>query len=83
MSKICAICGKGYMKGNQVPRGIGRRVTRRTIIKQEPNLRTKSFIIDGGKVTMKICTSCLKRIKFEERAAAVAQTEAVEATVKE
>lgn len=65
MAKICDICEKGYLKANQVPRGIGRRVTRRTTIKQNPNLRTKKFNIDGTAVTLKICASCLKRIKME------------------
>jgi ribosomal protein L28 len=69
MAKICQICGKGALKGKQVPRGIGRRVTRRTIIKQEPNLRVKKFVIDGTSVSLRICASCLKRIKFEERKA--------------
>jgi ribosomal protein L28 len=67
MAKICQICGKGSLKGNQVPRGVGRRVTRRTIIKQEVNLRAKKFVINGRGVSLRICTSCLKRIKFEER----------------
>ncbi len=66
MAKVCQICNKGYMKGNQVPRGIGRRVTRRTIIKQQPNLRVKRFIIDGTPLTLRICASCLKRLKFDE-----------------
>jgi len=66
MAKICQICGKGYLKGNQVPRGIGRRVTRRTVIRQEPNLRSKKVMIDGTALTIKICASCLKRMKYEE-----------------
>jgi ribosomal protein L28 len=65
MAKVCDICEKGYLKANQVPRGVGRRVTRRTTIKQNPNLRTKKFIIDGTAVTLRICASCLKRIKME------------------
>jgi ribosomal protein L28 len=70
MAKVCQICGKGYQKGNQVPRGIGRRVTRRSIIKQQPNLRTKKLTVDGRNVTLRICTSCLKRLKYNENQAA-------------
>lgn len=63
MSKICQICGKGYLKGNLVPRGIGKRVTRRTITKQQPNLRTRKLDFGGNKVTIQMCASCLKRLK--------------------
>ncbi|HLC93860.1 MAG TPA: 50S ribosomal protein L28 [Patescibacteria group bacterium] len=79
MSKICQICGKGYLKGNQVPRGIGRRVTRRTNIRQQPNLRSKKFLVDGTAITVKICASCLKRIKFESNQDSV-ETEPVVAS---
>lgn len=67
MSRICEICQKGYQKANLVPRGIGKRVTRRTIKTQRPNLRTKKLNLNGQKITVSICTSCLKRMKFEER----------------
>jgi ribosomal protein L28 len=53
------------MKGNQVPRGIGRRVTRRSIIKQMPNLRYKKIDIEGHMIRVRLCTSCLKRMNFE------------------
>jgi len=62
MSKICQICGKTYQKGNLVPRGIGRRVTRRTIKRSQPNLRIKRFDLNGKKVKFKLCASCLKKI---------------------
>jgi ribosomal protein L28 len=69
MSKICQVCGKGYQKGNLVPRGIGRRVTKRTIAHKQVNLRSKRFIIDGTSMKLILCASCLKRIKFEEKLA--------------
>lgn len=72
MSRICDVCGKGYLKGNQVPRGVGRRVTRRTTIHQGPNLRTKTLEINGSKTRVKLCTSCLKRIGFDHRQAQAA-----------
>jgi ribosomal protein L28 len=71
MSKICDVCGKTFQKGNLVPRGVGRRVTRRTITQKQPNLRIKRFIIDGNTVKVRLCASCLKRIKYEEKLAEV------------
>jgi ribosomal protein L28 len=66
MSKQCQICGKTYQKGNLVPRGIGNRVTRRTISRNSANLRTKRFTIDGRTVKLLLCSSCLKRIKKDQ-----------------
>ncbi len=68
MSRVCEFCEKSYIKGNLVPRGIGRRVTRRTSTRQQPNLRNKKLEINGQKVKVRICTSCLKRLKFESQA---------------
>ncbi len=65
MSRICDICEKGYLKGNLVPRGVGRRVTRRTLMRQQPNLRTKRLEINGVKVKVQLCASCLKKLKQE------------------
>jgi ribosomal protein L28 len=67
MSKICMSCEKGYLKANLVPRGIGRRVTKRTIIRRQPNLQSKRFVIGGRSLKLLLCTSCLKRIKYEDR----------------
>ncbi|MBI2414235.1 50S ribosomal protein L28 [candidate division WWE3 bacterium] len=68
MSRICELCSKTYQRGNLVPRGIGRRVTRRTLTRQQPNIRTVRFDVeDGNKITLKICTSCLKRLRKDER----------------
>ncbi len=64
MSRVCEVCGKGYLKGNLVPRGVGRRVTNRAIKKQQPNLRKKKIEIDGQTMRVSICTSCLKRMKY-------------------
>lgn len=73
MSKICDICQKGYQKGNLVPRGIGRRVTKRSITLRYPNLRSRRFELNGTSVKLHVCTSCLKRLKFEEQKVALAQ----------
>ncbi|MFC1621832.1 50S ribosomal protein L28 [Patescibacteria group bacterium] len=66
MARKCEICGKGYMKGNLVPRGIGRRVTNRAIRRQQPNLKTKRLEMGGKKVKVKLCTSCLKKLKSKK-----------------
>lgn len=69
MARVCELCGKGSIKGNLVPRGIGRRVTRRIIRRQHPNLRTVRMVVGGGnKVTLRICASCLKRMKKDKKA---------------
>ena len=67
MARTCELCEKTTLKGNLVPRGIGRRVTRRTIRHQRPNLRTVRIAPEegGNKVTLKICASCLKKLKRE------------------
>lgn len=67
MSRVCEFCNKGYMKGNLVPRGIGRRVTNRAIKRQQPNIRNKKMTINGRARTVSICASCLKRMKFDKR----------------
>ncbi len=66
MSRICQICGKGYLKGNLVPRGVGKRVTRRTIMHQLPNLRIKRLDFGGSKIKVQLCASCLKRLKKDQ-----------------
>ncbi len=79
MARVCDVCEKKYLKGNLVPRGVGRRVTNRAIKKQQPNLRKKKFTIEGRSISLNICASCLKRIGFDqnklkEAAAAQAST---------
>jgi len=81
MSRICEICQKGYLRGNLVPRGIGRRVTKRTLSARQPNLRSKRMEINGTSVRVTMCASCLKRMEFEQKKlAAVAKTATVSAS---
>lgn len=63
MSRICQICGKSSIKAKIVPRGIGNRVTKRSTIRRMVNLRTKRFEINGVKVKLILCSSCLKKMK--------------------
>ena len=67
MPKQCEICGKTYQKANLVPRGIGNRVTKRTASRNSANLRVKRFLINGRKVKVRLCASCLKRLKKDEK----------------
>lgn len=53
-------------KGKLVPRGIGNRVTRRTTKRNSVNLRVKRFNINGSKVKVILCSSCLKRLKKDD-----------------
>lgn len=75
MSRICQLCGKTSQKGNLVPRGIGNRVTKRTITHKGVNLRNKRFEIDGQKVRVVICASCLKRVKKDAKDLIAAETQ--------
>ena len=51
------------MKANIVPRGVGNRVTKRSTKVRMANLRVKRFVVNGAKVKLVLCSSCLKRIK--------------------
>ena len=62
MSLVCEMCLKSYNRGNLVKRLIGNRVARRTTRRQQPNLRSKRFLIDGKSIRLKVCASCLKRV---------------------
>lgn len=81
MARICDVCGKGYHRSNLVKRLIGRRVSQRTLHRQQPNLRTVRMAVNGGnKVTLKMCTSCLKRMKKDRKALEEVNTNPVETT---
>jgi ribosomal protein L28 len=67
MSKVCDICSKGYLRANKVPRGIGNRVTNRSLTRKGPNLRSKKLKLNGTTLKVKICASCLKRLKYEQK----------------
>ncbi|MFC1700284.1 bL28 family ribosomal protein [Patescibacteria group bacterium] len=73
MSRICEICGKSYQKAKLVPRGIGNRVTRRTNTRKGVNIRNKRINLNGKMVRVKLCASCLKKIKKNRKDSATAQ----------
>lgn len=62
MSKVCSLCGKRPVSGNNVSHS-----KRRTKRRFNPNLVTKRF--SGVKV--QICTSCLRTLKKPERVARI------------
>jgi ribosomal protein L28 len=67
MAMICQFCEKTYQRGNKVPRGIADRVIRRTTKRFVPNIRNKKLEINGRNVRVQICSSCLKRLKKDQR----------------
>ncbi|HDP67164.1 MAG TPA: 50S ribosomal protein L28 [Candidatus Marinimicrobia bacterium] len=56
MSKVCEICGKRPIYGNNVSHAHNK--TRR---RWEPNLTKMRIEINGSVKTAKVCTSCLKK----------------------
>lgn len=55
MSKVCEICGKKPIYGNNVSHAHNK--TRR---RWEPNLQKMRIEINGSVRTARVCTSCLK-----------------------
>jgi large subunit ribosomal protein L28 len=55
---ICEITGKGKQYGNNV--SFSQRHTKKI---WKPNLQTKTIVVDGKKVTMKISTQALRTLK--------------------
>lgn len=55
-------CGKGIMMGHRVSHS-----KRRTNHKFKPNLQMKTFVLNGKKVKVKLCTNCIKLYKFIDR----------------
>lgn len=77
MARKCENCDKGIMWGHRVSHS-----KRRTNHVFKPNLQKKTFLLQGKKVSMKLCTNCIKlyrKIDRELKAKLKATTE--EATV--
>ena len=62
MARICEICGKGVSVGNNVSHANNR--TKRIF---KPNLKTFKFLIDGRKMKVKLCMTCLKKRKSQSQ----------------
>ena len=70
MSYKCDITGKGKMFGNNVSHSM-----RHTKRDWKPNLQTKTLIIDGRKVRLKLAASTIRTLNKYQKQAAL-QTEA-------
>ncbi|PIZ00340.1 50S ribosomal protein L28 [bacterium (Candidatus Howlettbacteria) CG_4_10_14_0_8_um_filter_40_9] len=55
MSKVCQICSKGPVSGNNVSHS-HRKTKRRWL----PNLQKAKVFVNGREVSMRICTGCIK-----------------------
>ena len=61
MAKICHICGKKPLYGNNVSHANNR--TRR---RWEPNLQRIRIRVDGTVKRVKVCTQCIKSDRIEK-----------------
>jgi large subunit ribosomal protein L28 len=59
MSRTCDLCGKRTTTGNNVSHAHNK--TRRT---WKPNLLKVRALVGGSRVTLKVCTRCLRSGKF-------------------
>ncbi len=59
MSRTCDLCGKRTTTGNNVSHAHNK--TRRT---WKPNLLKVRTLVGGSKVTLKVCTRCLRSGKL-------------------
>ncbi|MBI2798288.1 50S ribosomal protein L28 [Candidatus Saccharibacteria bacterium] len=62
MAQKCDITGKGKMYGHNVSHSM--RATNRA---WKPNLQTKTLVIDGQKVRLKLAASTIRTLKKYER----------------
>jgi large subunit ribosomal protein L28 len=72
---ICELTGKGKQYGNNV--SFSQRHTKKV---WKPNLQTKTIVVDGKKITLKVSTQALRTLKKKgllgtdaEKAAAIAK----------
>jgi len=72
MSYKCDITGKGKQFGNNVSHSM-----RHTKRDWKPNLQTKTLIIDGQKVRLKLAASTIRTLnKYQKQAALVTEAQA-------
>ncbi len=58
MSRVCDICGKAPMSGNNVSHS--HKLSKRRWL---PNLQKIKVQVDGGAKKMRVCTSCIRSNK--------------------
>lgn len=74
MLKICAICGKGPLKGRTVVRkglakkkgGTGRKIVRSNLRKFLPNLQKIRILIDNRPKRVYVCAKCVKKGRIQK-----------------
>jgi len=60
MSRICEVCGKGSVAGNQISHSV--KHTKRV---WRPNLQKVKVLQDGSPKRISVCTRCLRSNKVE------------------
>lgn len=60
MSKVCSVCGKGKISGNQVSHS--NKHSKRT---WSANIRNVKAVVDGSPQRVSVCTRCLRSGKVE------------------
>ena len=68
MAKVCAICGKKPIVGNQVVQsgkakregGVGKKTTGITKVWKQPNLQRVKVFSGGHARRARVCTSCIR-----------------------
>jgi large subunit ribosomal protein L28 len=61
MSRVCEICGKGPLRGNNVSHANNR--TKRVWL---PNLQKVRVLHNGKAMSMRVCTQCIKSGRVEK-----------------
>lgn len=67
----CAICGKGVQHANLVSFS-----KRRIKQVRKPNLHVHHLMVEGTKVKIKVCTTCKRTLRQQQRAEQVAASKA-------
>ncbi len=55
MAKVCAVCGKKPMSGNNVSHA-----NNRTLRRFNPNLQRVRAVVNGETKRIRVCTSCIQ-----------------------
>ncbi len=63
MAKRCDICGKGPLSGNRVSHA-----NNKSRMRQLPNLQTVHVMVEGRRMTRRVCTKCIKSGRIQKNA---------------
>ena len=66
MARVCAVCAKGPVTGNNVSHA-NNRTTRRWY----PNLQVMRTTVDGATKRVRVCTGCIRSNKVQKAVKAV------------